>query len=176
MAYAVVRTDNLYATDVRGGGLVSIKYIVTDSSGSEPVDVETAIENGCVLKITDLMDGEREVFKGVEPEDDTDLGDICLIATPELMYDERKHDLSDFINEAGRICRGYRLHHADTFSVTADAFDTELSEIEVGNIVELQDGVKMNVVASATADTTTIGKIIAIEPVGSYVFYVILVD
>ncbi len=37
--YAVVRTDNMYATDVRAG-LVSIQYMGAD--GSTP----TAIENG----------------------------------------------------------------------------------------------------------------------------------
>ena len=176
MSYGVVRTDNMYATDVRGGGLVSIKYIVTTGSGNEEVKTETAIENGNVLKIGDLMEGEREVLEGSAPAANTPLGDICLVATPELMCDERKHGLDKFINEAGRICRGYRLHHADTFSVTADALATSLSEIEVGNIVELQAGTKMKVVASATSGSTTVGKIIAIEPAGSYLFYVILVD
>lgn len=176
MAYGVVRTDNMYATDVRGGGLVSIKYIVTTGSGDSEVKTETAIENGNVLKIGDLMEGEREVYEGSAPAANTALGDICLIASPELMYDERKHGLDEFINEAGRICRGYRLHHADTFSVTADAFETSLSEIAVGNIAELQaNKTKMKVVASATASTTTVGKIIAIEQAGSYLFYVIQV-
>lgn len=176
MAYGVVRTDNMYATDVRGGGLVSIKYIVTDSSGAEPVDIETAIENGCVLKIGDLMDGQREVYKGTAPAKGDALGDLCLIATPELMYDERKRDLDEFINEAGRIARGYRFHHADTFSLTADAFETALSEISVGDLIELQNNkIKMKVVSSATASTTTVGKIIAIEKVGKYTYYVICV-
>lgn len=176
MAYGVVRTDNMYATDVRGGGLVSIKYIVTENAGQDnETKTETAIENGCVLKIGDLMDGEREIFEGTAPAANTDLGDICLIASPELMYDERKHDLAEFINLPGKPCRGYRLHHADAFSVTIDALETALSEIEVGNVVELQADTKMKVVASPTASTTTVGKIEAIETAGKYTFYVIRV-
>ena len=177
MSYGVVRTDNMYATDVRGGGLVSIKYIVTENAGqANETKTETAIENGCVLKIGDLMDGQREVYEGTAPAKGDALGDLCLIATPELMYDERKHDLDEFINEAGKIARGYRFHHADTFSLTADAFETALSEIAVGNIIELQNNkTKMKVVASATASTTTVGKIIAIEQAGKYTYYVICV-
>ena len=148
------------------------KYFVSEDETLVP----TEIENGHVVKLGQLMEGEREVYEGSAPAKGDALGDLCLIATPELMYDERKHDLKDFINEAGKICRGYRFHHADTFSLTADAFETSLSEIAVGNIIELQDGeVKMKVVASATASTTTVGKIIAIEQAGSYLFYVIQV-
>ena len=62
MSYGVVRTDNMYATDVRGGGLVSIKYIVTENAGQDnETKTETAIENGCVLKIGDLKNAEAPV-------------------------------------------------------------------------------------------------------------------
>ena len=120
--YAVVRTDKMYGTDVRSG-LVSIKYIVVDNSGSSPVDVPTAIENGNVLKVGALMGDatkgyEREVYQGSAPAANDALADIVLIATPEVLYDERLHNLSDFRNEADGICRGYRLHTGDIFSVT----------------------------------------------------------
>lgn len=44
MAYGIVRTDNMYGTDVRAA-LVSIKYM--GDNGTTP----TAIENGNVLKV-----------------------------------------------------------------------------------------------------------------------------
>ena len=39
--------------------------------------------------------------------------------------------------------------------------------------LSLQAGTKMKFVASATASTTTVGKIIAVEPVGTLTYYVI---
>lgn len=55
--YGVVRTDNMTGTDVRSE-LVSVKYMGTGKNTA------TEIENGSVLKASDLMDGEREVFLG----------------------------------------------------------------------------------------------------------------
>lgn len=174
--HAVVRTDNMFGTDVRAG-LVSIKYIVTTGSGTDQdpyVHTPTEIENGNVLKVGPLMDGEREIFEGSAPAANTELKDVVLVATPELMYDERKHNLDDFINEAGKPCRGYRLHKGDIFSVTAEAL-TAAADIEVGNIVELQAGTKLKVVSSPTNNSTQVGKVIHIETVGRYTYYAILV-
>ncbi|MBR1525570.1 MAG: hypothetical protein IJ640_02805 [Prevotella sp.] len=165
-----MRTDNMFGTDVRAG-LVSIKYIVDD--------VETAIENGNVLKVGALMGDatngyEREIFAGAAPAANDALSDIVLIATPEVMYDERKRNLDEFINEAGKPCRGYRLHKGDIFSVTKDALDG-VAAPAIGNIVELKAGTKLNVAASATSGSTVVGKIIAVDVVGRYTYYAILV-
>lgn len=168
MSYGIVRTDNMYGTDVRAG-LVSIQYMGAD--GSTP----TAIENGNVLKVGNLIAGEREVYVGGAVAANDKIEDIVLIASPEVMYDERKRNLDEFINEAGKNCRGYRLHSGDTFSVTKEALDGESSPA-VGNIVELKAGTKLNVVTSATDSTTTVGKIIAVDVVGRYTYYVIKVD
>ena len=167
MAYGVVRTDNMFGTDVRAG-LVSIKYMGADGQTA------TAIENGNVLKVGALMSGEREIFVGAAPAANDELKDIVLVATPEVMYDERKRNLDEFINEAGRACRGYRLHKGDIFSVTKDALDG-VAAPAVGNVVELKAGTKLNVAASATSGSTQVGKIIAVDVVGRYTYYVILV-
>lgn len=171
--HAVVRTDNMFGTDVRAG-LVSIKYIVTTGSGPNTVKTETEIENGNVLKVGALMDGQREVYEGTAPAADDDLKDIVLIATPEVMYDERLRNLDDFVNEAGKICRGYRLHKGDIFSVTKAALDGAAAPA-VGNVVELKAGTKLNVAASATSGSTAVGKIIAVDVVGRHTYYAILV-
>lgn len=165
MAYGVVRTDNMFGTDVRAG-LVSIKYIVDGA--------ETAIENGNVLKVGALMAGEREIFAGAAPAANDALNEIVLIASPEVMYDERKRNLDEFINEAGKPCRGYRLHNGDIFSVTKDALDG-VAAPAVGNVVELKAGTKLNVAATATSGSTVVGKIIAVDVVGRYTYYAILV-
>lgn len=179
MAHGVVRTDNMWGTDVRAG-LVSIKYIVTTGSGtteSPYVKTETEIDNGNVLKVGALMDGEREIFEGSAPAANDALSDIVLVASPEVMYDERKRNLDEYFNEAGKACRGYRLHKGDIFSVTKDALDGAESPA-VGDIVEFKAGTKLNVAAAgtgATSGSTVVGKIIAKDIVGRYTYYAILV-
>lgn len=164
--FAVVRTDNMAGTDVRGQ-LVSVKYLGADGA------TETEIENGNVLKIGALMEGEREIYVGGDVAADDALENVVLVATPELMYDERKHNLAEYINEAGKTCRGYHIHKGDTFSVTAEAFDGEPA---VGNIVELADGTKLKTAASATEGSTQVGRIIEKQIIGNrYIFWAIKV-
>lgn len=175
--YAVVRTDNMYGTDVRAG-LVSIEYMGED--GATP----TAIENGNVLKVGALLSHgtspdityEREIFVGSAVTESDPLDSVVLIATPEIVYDEHLQALDDFRNEAGKPARGYHLHSGDIFSVTKGALVGAASPA-IGNIVELaDDSTKLNVAASATSGATTVGKIIAIDVVGAYTYYVIRVD
>lgn len=167
MAYGVVRTDKMMATDVRSM-LESVKYMGAGSTA-------TAIDNGNVVKLDgSLMTGEREIKKGVTPAANDALDAIVLIASPEVMYDERKRNLDEFQNEAGKVCRGYHLHSGDIFSVTKDALDGAATPA-VGNVVELKAGIKLNVAASATSGSTVVGKIIAVDVVGRYTYYVIQV-
>lgn len=167
MAYGVVRTDKLMGTDVRSM-LESVKYMGAGSTA-------TAIDNGNVVKLDgSLMTGEREIKKGVTPAANDALDAIVLIASPEVMYDERKRNLDEFQNEAGKVCRGYHLHSGDIFSVTKDALDGAATPA-VGNVVELKAGIKLNVAASATSGSTVVGKIIAVDVVGRYTYYVIQV-
>ena len=168
MAYAVVRTDAMAGTDVRGQ-LVSVKYMGAD--GATP----TAIENGNVLKIGALMTGEREIYIGGAVAANDKIDDIVLIASPEVVYDEHKRNLDDFVNKAGKACRGYHIHSGDTFSVTAEAL-SGTGTPAVGNVVELAAGTKLAFAASATTGSTKVGRIIAVDVVGRYTYYAIKVD
>lgn len=177
--HAVVRTDRLFGTDNRAG-LISVKYFVFDSE-SGPAEAH-AIENGNVLKATNLLvldedagTAEREIFQGFAVAANDKLKDVVLVASPEVMYDERLRNLDDFINEADKAARAYRLHSGDIFSVTKEAL-TGKAAPAVGDVVELAAGTKLKVAASATSGSTTVGKIIAIDVVGRYTYYVILVD
>lgn len=168
--YAVVRTDKMMGTDVRSM-LVSIEYLGAD--GATP----TAIENGNVLKVGalkgDATNGyEREIYVGAKPAANDTLDDVVLVASPELIYGCYTHDLRNFVNEAGRPCRGYHMHSGDIFSVTKEAL-TGVSAPAIGNVVELKADTKLNVAASATSGSTQIGEIIAIDVVGGITFYVI---
>lgn len=163
--HAVVRTDLMSGTDVRAD-LVSVKYM--GANGSTP----TAIDNGNVLKIGALVEGQREVFVGGNVEAATPVTDIVLVASPEVEYDERKRNLEQFENAAGKVMRGYRLRSGDIFSVTKEAF---ANAPESNKVVELAAGTKLKVVKTATESSTVVGDIIAVETAGRYTYYVVKV-
>lgn len=165
MAHGIVRTDLMHGADV-GAELVSVRFY--------NADVPAEIDNGCVVVIGALEDGQREVRKATAPTADADIREIALIASPEVIYDERLHDLSDFTNEAGTIARGYRLHSGDIFSVTKECLIGEETP-EKGHIVELAADTKWNVATSATGGATTIGEIFDIETKNGITYYAILV-
>ena len=164
MAYGIVRTDNMYGTDVRAA-LVSIKYMGED--GATP----TAIENGSVLKVGALIEGEREIYVGGAVAADDKVEDVVLVASPEVMYDERKKNLDEYINVAGKACRGYHIHSGDIFSVTKEVLAGEAAPA-VGDVVELAEGTKLSVAKDATG-ATVVGTIIAVDVVGRYTYYAI---
>lgn len=155
--HGCVRTDAMISTSA-SAGLLSAKYCV----GEEFAD----IDNGNVVKAEALLEGERELFKAVAPAEGDDISKIFLVATPEVMYDERLRNLSDFYNEAGQAIRLYPLHVGDMFSVSAEALD---GEAVVGSTVGVQASTKLKV------GGTGVGTIIAVEPVGSILFSVIRV-
>lgn len=163
--HAVVRTDAMSATN-GSAGLYSVKFYEGSTA--------TAIDNGNVLALDSLTAGNREIWKAVKPAADTAISKIVLVATPEVMYDERLRNLTDFYNEAdGEPARGYALSTGDMFSVTDKAID---GTAEVGSIVELQASTKLKVVKTATAGATRVGTVIAVEIVGTLTYCVIRVD
>lgn len=163
MAHGVVRTDKMAGTDVRSL-LVSVRY--------QPSNTATDIDNGNVVLLNGLEADSREVHKGATPAANSAIKDVVLIASPEVMYDERLRNLDDFYNEAGKIARGYRLHTNDVFSVTKDALDGKATP-EKGDVVELKAGTKLNVAAEATGGSTVVGKIVDVNVVGRYTYYAI---
>ena len=165
MAHGVVRTDKMFGTENKAG-LASFRY--------QPNGDNTAIDNGNVVLLGDLETGSREVYKGGTPAANSALKDVVLVAAPEVAYDERIRNLDEFYNEAGKIVRGYHFHTNDIFSVTKDALEGKATP-EVGDVVELKAGTKLNVAASATGGSTVVGKIIDINVVGRYTYYAIKV-
>lgn len=146
--YAVVRTDNMSGT-VEGKNTVSLVY-------------DDDIENGCVLAIGDFIDGERELREGTIPDKAAELRDVALLAAPEVVKASSQNTLSEFINEAGTPIRGYRFTPKDVFGLTKEGFASG-DNPAVGNVVELNGTTKLHAVASATASTTTVGKIVLFE-------------
>jgi hypothetical protein len=155
MAYAMVRLDRMHGTD-NAGDIVSLRY--------SPSGTDTVIENGNVVLLGALDTSNREVYVAGTPARDSALAKIALVASPEIVADERYKSLSDFRNAAGAIARGFMLRSGDIFSVTAEAV-TEISGTApaVDQVVELQAGTKLKLTASLTSGSTQVGSVYAIE-------------
>lgn len=145
MKHCCVRTDKMFGT-----------YNV---SGLANVKISEDLDNGSIVVIGAMAEGEREAYVAEMPTADAALATIGLVCAPEVMADERLKLLSDFYNMVdanGGIVRAYRLHQGDEFSVTAEGFDGEPA---VGSTVNVDASYKMAVDGSGTK----IGDIIAQE-------------
>lgn len=169
MAHGVVRTDKMFGTDNRTG-LWTFKYFT--GSGSSKAAV--AVDNGNVVVLGNLIEGEREIYEASTPTAASALDSVVLVATPEMTYCPCNYGIEEFENKAGIAARGYSLKPGCIFSVTKDAL-TGVANPAVGNVVELAAGTKLKVAASATSGSTQVGKIDAIETVGRFTYYVIKV-
>ena len=98
--YCVIRTD-LMAGTKNPDQLVSVRYYADEAVAE--------VENGVIVELKGYEDGQREVMKAVAATAESNLADCAVIAAPEVMYDERKKNLDEFINEAGKAVRGYTL-------------------------------------------------------------------
>ena len=160
MAYTICNLDRMSGTE-DSTLLVSLKYF--NASGKE-----AAIENGSIVKIGDLLDGQREVRKAVTPTASDEIKDLVLVANPEVIYDEsRYHGLEEYINEAGKVVRGYRLHSGDGFSLTKEGFS---GTPEKGKYLTVGTTTKPVVAASASTGVV-IGKINDVWTLGNDTYY-----
>ena len=158
MGYCVFRSDLMSGTDV-ASDLVSCR--VYDES-----DNPIAVENGTIVELKGYEEGEREVMKAVLASASSKISDCAIIGSEEVMYDERKKNLDEFINEAGSICRGYIPRSRNMYSVTKVCFVCE-SVPEKGAEVGIGEGGKVD------ASGTGYGTIMAVEVAGRYTYYVI---
>lgn len=143
MAYTVINTDLMSGTK-QPADLVSVR--VYDTDGTTPIECE----NGAIVELVALEDGEREVYVGKLATAASDLADCVVIDGPEVFYDERKKNLEEWINEAGRPVRGYRLNQHDIFGITVDGF-VGATAPDKGDSVALGAGGKIEEGGSGTA-------------------------
>ena len=158
MAYAVIRTDLMSGTK-QPADLVSLRFY--DASGNK-----AEVENGVIVKLQGYEDGEREVMKAVAASAGDDLNDCAIVAAPEVMYDERKKNLDEFINEAGKAVRGYIPRSRNVFSVTKEGF--------VGGTVPAK-GAEVGIGTGGKIDAAGkgLGVCVDVEGVGRYTYYAI---
>jgi hypothetical protein len=159
MAYTVVNLDRMSGTE-DSTLLVSLKYFVSENPAE--------IENGGIVEIGDLIDNEREVRKATAPTASTPITKLVLVANPEIIYDEtRHHGLEEYVNEAGKVIRGYRFHSGDGFSMTAEGFSGTPAK---GKYLKVGTTTKP-VIANDTSTGTIIGKITDVYTLGAHTFY-----
>lgn len=158
MAYTVIRTDLMSGTK-QPADLVSLRFYDAEGKQAE-------VENGVIVELQGYEDGEREVMKAVAASAGADLNECAIVAGVEVMYDERKKNLDEYINEAGKAVRGYIPRSRNMFAVTKDGF--------VGGAVPAKDAeVGIGEGGKIDAAGTGLGKCVDIEVVGRYTYYVI---
>ena len=157
--YAVIRTD-LMSGVKQPADLVSVRYF-TATDGEE-----AAVENGVIVELKGYLDGEREIFKGIPATAGSDLNACAILDAPEVDYDERKRNLDEYINVAGKNIRGYVPRSRNKFGLTAEGFVSGAAPA-VGGKVGIGAGGKL------TASGTGFGTCVAIENAGRYTYYVI---
>lgn len=158
MAYTVIRTDLMSGTN-QPADLVSLRFYNGEDKPAE-------VENGVIVKLEGYEDGQREVMKAVAASADDDLNDCAIVAGVEVMYDERKKNLDEFINEAGKATRGYIPRSRNIFSVTKEGF-VDGTVPEKGNEVGIGEGGKID------AAGTGLGVCVDIDVAGRYTYYAI---
>lgn len=155
--YTVIRTDNLSGTK-QPADLLSVR--VYDAEGNK-----IAVENGVIVKIGELEEGEREIYKATLATAGDDLDGCAILAGVEVMYDEHKHNLDEYINEAGKPVRAYIPRNRNFFSETAEGF--------VGGAPAVGDTVGIGANGKLAKAAEGVGKCVAIETAGRYTYHVI---
>lgn len=158
MGYCVFRSDLLSGTDI-AADLVSCRVYDKD-------DNPIAVENGTIVELKGYEKDEREVMKAVLATSASKISDCAIIGSEEVMYDERKKNLDEFINEAGSICRGYIPRSRNMYSITKDGFVG-------GTVPDEGDEVGIGAGGKVDASGTGYGSIMAVELAGRYTYYVI---
>lgn len=131
--YAIVNTDLMSATDDRSR-MRSFRYGTWDATKNKLTGKE--IQNGSVVALNkELID--RDLWVAVDPAATNKLEDLVLVTSPEIMYDERKKNLNEFINEADVNATGMLMKLGDIFSVTEEGFN---AKPKVGDTVTVSAG------------------------------------
>ena len=131
---AIVRKDKLLAG--YNGNLESV--MVHDNEGINQVTTT----NGVFVVLAGLMPNEREVKKARLASKNDVAEKVLLVHSPEVMYDERKWRLEDFVIPAGKPARAYHLFDGDVITLTKDLFVGTLgTDFDIGDeLVAHTDG------------------------------------
>lgn len=158
MTYTIIRTDLMSGTK-QPADLVSIRFYGSDGKAAE-------VENGTIVELQGYEDGEREVMKAVAASSTSDLNNCAVVAGVEVMYDEHKKNLDEFVNEAGKATRAYVLRSRNMFSVTKEGFVSKTVPAKGGAVGVGTDG-------KLDKSKSGFGTCVAVETAGRYTYYTI---
>ena len=97
------------------------------------------VENGVVVAIKGLVEGEREIHEVVDVTDKDMF--VGLITTPEVDYEERGYyGIDTFVNKADVPVRVHVLHEGDIFSIgnSEDTADMAMGAKLVGKYIQTE--------------------------------------
>ncbi len=137
------------------------KCQATVNGNIESVVHTQELQNGMVINLGALKAGHTELREVAVPATAT-LGteEVLLVYSAEVMYDERKNKLVDFVIDAGKPARAFHLTVGDIFTITDDGIT---GATVVGEYV-IPANASLRLAASATLGTTRFaGKVIAKE-------------
>lgn len=97
------------------------KLLAGYNGNLESVVLAQNVTNGVFVVLKGLVEGQREL-RNAELATDPTVKEILLVHSDEVMYDEKKK-VREFINEAGKACRAYRLFDGDIITFTVDLFN-----------------------------------------------------
>jgi hypothetical protein len=151
---AIVRKDKILSG--YNGNLESV--MVHNNAGSATVETT----NGVFVVVEGLMAGQREVKKARLAGSADATKDVLLVHSPEVMYDERKWKVEDFVIAKDKVARAYRLSTGDIITLTADLF---VAEPSVGDVLVVKTNGLLG--DDATAEATAKVLFTVIEDAGN---------
>lgn len=105
-------------------------------------------ENGAIIGLGDLVEGEYNLYQAVPATDDN----LYLITTPEVHRDSNSSSI-DFVNKEGSHMRVHQLEKGDIFTV-----ETAVQPVTV------EAGQKLSAEGNAFKDATDGGVAVVLEP------------
>jgi predicted nucleotidyltransferase len=152
---AIVRKDKMLAG--YNGNLESVK--IFDNAGTTKVQVT----NGVFVVVEGLVGEGRETKKARLANEADKALDVLFIHNAEVMYDERLNKLEDFVIEANKVARAYRLYDGDIITLTTDLFS---GTVAVGDELLVKLNGLLGKSATVNAEDTAKVKFVVIEDCG----------
>lgn len=118
---------------------------------------ENDVENGALLGVGDIVEGEHNMYKAVEATADN----FALVTTPEVHRDSNSSSI-EFTNKAGVPIRVHLLESGDIFTV-----DTKVQDGLDGLAVNDEVGIAGGKFAAA-GEGAAVAKVIEITTLGAH--------
>lgn len=138
--------------------------VIREMPSQDPVNYRFGVatedlQNGSVVTLGELIDGERELYAASVPAAGTD--ELWLVTGVELMYKEDKH-ISEYINEAGHNFRVERLAAGGIYALSVEGLNVANPETDLVKGASVTAGAEamLTVAATPAEGAAVVGKVI----------------